>query len=120
MRTWARQNGVRVREEDCIQSKLMSRECGVTVDFSLHEGAALKAGVVRYPPNPEPNWGPKSRAGKRPRVEGKTEVKQQKKKKDRPHNPDLKQFSCRRFEENQCDLGEECRYKHVPKEEIQS
>ena len=120
MRAWARQNSVRVREDDPVQRAIMAKEPVIAVDFSLHEGAALKVGVIRFPPNPEPNWGPKARAGKRSRGENTDEVnqkKQKKKKKDRPHNPDLKQFPCRRFEEGQCDLGEGCRYSHPGKEE---
>ena len=116
MRHWALNNGAKLRDPDTVAGILLRKQSSVEVDFTLHPLAALDKNVHRFPPNPEPNWGPKARAGKR-KPEGSPDVggKAKKTPKKEPLK-DLKQFSCKRFEMNQCDLGESCRYSHCTKE----
>lgn len=110
MREWAKLNDVKLRPPDTVAGVIMRKETSLKVDFTHHPQAVLDNNVLRFPPNPEPNWGPKARAGKRPPDEPPA-PRQPKKKKEGPL-VDLKQFSCKRFEMNLCELGTKCRYSH--------
>ena len=48
-----------------------SRECIHSIDFSIKDKEMLLREESAFFPNPQPNWGPKSRAGKRKREEKK-------------------------------------------------
>jgi len=75
MRTWILDHPVkleRIKEEH--SKKLLSKPIGTKADFTRHPGLdaiSNKIKLVRYPLNPQPNWGPGSRpsAGKRKRDE---------------------------------------------------
>jgi len=114
MRAWAVQSEVKVREEGTVAGDILRKQSTHVVSFALHADAVAgsqKQALVRYAPNPEPEWGPKARAGKRKTV---TKDKLPAKKPAQ----DLKRFDCRRYERGECDLGEECKYTH--KEDVVS
>ena len=117
MRCWAKLNQVKLREPDTVAGALLRVEPSTGVDFTLHPLAALDKNVHRFPPNPEPNWGPKARAGKRrPESDGEKNEEKLPRKNARKNSRDLKQYSCKRFEMNQCEHGEKCRYSHESRE----
>ncbi|XP_063674061.1 tRNA (guanine(26)-N(2))-dimethyltransferase-like isoform X2 [Bolinopsis microptera] len=117
MRRWALDNGAKLREPDTVAGILLRKQPTLAVDFTLHPLAKQDPDVLRFPPNPEPHWGPKARAGKRKPDSpgGDSGAKARKTPKKEPLH-DLKLFSCKRFEMNQCDLGDSCRYSHNTKE----
>ena len=109
MRAWAVESKVKVREEGTVGGDIMRKESTHTVSFALHPDAVAssqKQALVRYAPNPEPEWGPKARAGKR-----KTLTKDKANPCKKP-SQDLKMFECRRHERGECELGENCKYTH--------
>ena len=116
MRVFAKGNNVKLKEPDTVAGKLLRKEPTLSVNFDIHPKAVLDKNVMRFPPNPEPNWGPKARAGKR-KPNGGSDIDRPQKNPKKEAERDLKQFSCRRFEEGTCDLGDNCRYSHPAKQE---
>eukprot|EP00428_Durinskia_dybowskii_P073042 CAMPEP_0170412942 /NCGR_PEP_ID=MMETSP0117_2-20130122/31250_1 /TAXON_ID=400756 /ORGANISM="Durinskia baltica, Strain CSIRO CS-38" /LENGTH=570 /DNA_ID=CAMNT_0010670691 /DNA_START=61 /DNA_END=1773 /DNA_ORIENTATION=- len=50
--------------------RILAKECAVQADFTPAQILlGPKKKVARFPPNPEPNWGPKRRAGRAEKVE---------------------------------------------------
>ncbi|CAD7703013.1 unnamed protein product [Ostreobium quekettii] len=74
MRTWVRDHPGKAQDPDSYSGRLLSRPILTEVRFShgaAGKAKAKKGGVRKYLPNPEENWGPKSRHGRRPGVGGK-------------------------------------------------
>ncbi|EGD83555.1 hypothetical protein PTSG_12138 [Salpingoeca rosetta] len=79
-RTWVRKNPVseKVLSKDSPASKILKGAPTTEIDFTYNKAAQPRSkldGLVRYPENPAPNWGPKARAGKRRPEEPKTASK---------------------------------------------
>ncbi|KNE58640.1 N2,N2-dimethylguanosine tRNA methyltransferase [Allomyces macrogynus ATCC 38327] len=54
--------------EGSIAAKILAKEITTTVDFKFHKASnppSRKIKLVRFQENPEKNWGPKARAGKK-------------------------------------------------------
>ena len=69
LRCWIQEHPVKERDASAATpgSVILAKEPKLTANFSRAKGAFSKAkeeGVVRFPNNPEANWGPKMRAGR--------------------------------------------------------
>jgi len=67
-RAWAQLHPVRMDRisETSPAAKLLTKEIQMSVDFKKHPESVARTKdvrIVRYQPNPAPNWGPGSRAG---------------------------------------------------------
>mmetsp|Transcript_22938 Transcript_22938/g.63658 ORF Transcript_22938/g.63658 Transcript_22938/m.63658 type:complete len:234 (-) Transcript_22938:478-1179(-) len=67
MRCWIRDHPIKPHPEDSYAGRLLAKEPSIQADFSRSQKALSQAKVnkvARYLPNPEENWGPKTRHGK--------------------------------------------------------
>jgi len=67
LRSWIKSHPVKTEKlaENSPTRTLLSKESDVEADFSKHDQSPLpgwKVKLVRYQPNPQPNWGPGSKA----------------------------------------------------------
>lgn len=77
LRQWVKKSGNSFpeRKEGTMTAgeRILQKESGITeeIDFTVKKDRFVRHGLVktaaRFPHNPEPNWGPKARAGKRKR-----------------------------------------------------
>mmetsp|Transcript_18216 Transcript_18216/g.47536 ORF Transcript_18216/g.47536 Transcript_18216/m.47536 type:complete len:515 (-) Transcript_18216:135-1679(-) len=67
MRCWVKDHPVKPQDPNSYCAKLLAKEPSLEADFSKASAALSKArlnNVPRYLPNPEENWGPKTRHGR--------------------------------------------------------
>lgn len=67
LRCWVRDHPVKHPSQDTPGNRILTKPPQLEADFSRARGAFSKAkedGVVRFPGNPEANWGPKMRHGR--------------------------------------------------------
>lgn len=92
--------------------KILEKEITDQVSFEIHQLAepfSKEMQLLRYQMNPQENWGPKSKPSKdnqqdkRASNQGKNTIKKVKL---------LKEFPCKKFQSNNCDLGDSCKYSH--------
>ena len=68
MRRWCVDNLVKLKEEGSVEGRILRKKSLHEIDFKVHRDAVFsyeRDQVLRFAPNPEPNWGPKAKAGKR-------------------------------------------------------
>lgn len=67
LRCWVREHPVKQPQADTPGNRILAKEPTLEADFARARGAFSKAkedGLVRFPGNPEANWGPKMRHGR--------------------------------------------------------
>lgn len=62
--------GSKHRKNNSVADTILSKPITTNIDFTpVHSVLQSRAlDVARFPPNPEENWGPKSKAGKKTKV----------------------------------------------------
>eukprot|EP00244_Chara_vulgaris_P009277 TRINITY_DN3912_c0_g4_i1.p1 TRINITY_DN3912_c0_g4~~TRINITY_DN3912_c0_g4_i1.p1 ORF type:complete len:121 (+),score=16.37 TRINITY_DN3912_c0_g4_i1:2-364(+) len=67
MRCWVKSHPVKPQAEETPGTVILKKEPALQANFARVHSALSRAqvsGVPRYLPNPEPQWGPKPRAGR--------------------------------------------------------
>lgn len=67
LRCWVKEHPVKASDKPTPGSIILAKEPKLIADFSRAKGAIFKSQedrVVRFPVNPAPNWGPKSKASR--------------------------------------------------------
>eukprot|EP00250_Pteridium_aquilinum_P009520 c18724_g1_i1 orf=63-1832(+) len=65
MRCWVKLHPIKAQPDGTIGSIILSKEPILQANFARVTKAERKAPTKRFPPNPEENWGPKTRAGRK-------------------------------------------------------
>uniref|UniRef100_A0A8D0BBL1 tRNA (guanine(26)-N(2))-dimethyltransferase n=1 Tax=Salvator merianae TaxID=96440 RepID=A0A8D0BBL1_SALMN len=123
MRCWEKLNPVKRERlsESSPAARILSVEPKLQASFTVRADAnpsSRKQGLKRFQLNPEPFWGPKARAKAGGGISSSLQEKRklhQNKRKEHTEEIDgahLKNFSCKRFRQGNCSLGDKCCYSH--------
>lgn len=120
MRCWEKLNPVKREKlsETCPAHHILGTEPRIQANFEIRQDAnpkSRKMGLKRFQENPEANWGPKARAKAGGGIVTSLEERRkhfQNKRKSAPEDTSFKQFTCKKYKQGSCDMGDSCRYSH--------
>ncbi|XP_075715233.1 tRNA (guanine(26)-N(2))-dimethyltransferase [Rhinoderma darwinii] len=120
MRCWEKLNPVKREKlsETSPAHHILGTEPRVQANFEIRQDAnpnSRKLGLKRFQENPEANWGPKARAKAGGGISTSLDERRkhyQNKRKAAPEDTSFKQFTCKKYKQGCCDLGDSCRYSH--------
>ncbi|KAK6179775.1 hypothetical protein SNE40_012059 [Patella caerulea] len=117
MRTWVKDHPVKSNRltPGSVAKIILDKPTTHDVSFTLHPDANPESrdqGLIRWQPNPEPEWGPKPRPKKSCDDETDRREKFQGKRKQKQSSVDHKQYPCKRYKAGECEYGDECIYNH--------
>ncbi|XP_066449801.1 tRNA (guanine(26)-N(2))-dimethyltransferase isoform X2 [Eleutherodactylus coqui] len=120
MRCWEKLNPVKREKlsETSPAYHILGTEPSIEANFEIRQDAnpkSRKMGLKRFQENPEANWGPKARAKAGGGISEALEERRkhnQNKRKTSPEDTSFKQFTCKKYKQGSCDLGDSCRYSH--------
>ncbi|XP_077117980.1 tRNA (guanine(26)-N(2))-dimethyltransferase isoform X3 [Ranitomeya variabilis] len=120
MRCWEKLNPVKREKlsESCPAHHILGAEPRIEANFEIRQDAnpnSRRMGLKRFQENPEANWGPKARAKAGGGISTTLDERRkhnQSKRKVAPEDLSLKQFTCKKYKQGTCDLGDGCRYSH--------
>ncbi|XP_065648108.1 tRNA (guanine(26)-N(2))-dimethyltransferase isoform X2 [Hydra vulgaris] len=119
LRSWVKLHPVNQKKisSNSPASVILSKESKRTANFEIIQTAVPQSKMMkllRYPENPEADWGPKSKAIKKEfsSLSEKRQTLQGKRKAGFSDPAFYRQFPCKRFKIGICDLGINCKYSH--------